>query len=306
MRIVFFGTPEFAAISLEHLHKNGIEIGAVVTVADKPSGRGQKLHTSAVKDYAVANQLTVLQPEKLKDEAFQLALDAIAADLFVVVAFRMMPQSVWSKPPLGTINLHGSLLPDYRGAAPIHWAVVNGDKKTGCTTFLINEEIDTGQMLEQVEIDIPETATTGDIYTTLANRGAALLLQTVKNLFEGNVHSRPQILSGEERKAPKILKEDTKIDWNKSAQNIYNFIRGMAPFPAAYTTLSGDVFKIYFGQITEEPSIGAGVITQTKKQLFVGTADFMLEVTDLQPAGKKRMPTSAFIAGNQIDGMMFE
>jgi methionyl-tRNA formyltransferase len=306
MRIVFFGTPEFAAISLEHLHKNGIEIGAVVTVADKPSGRGQKLHTSAVKDYAVANQLTVLQPEKLKDEAFQLALDAIAADLFVVVAFRMMPQSVWSKPPLGTINLHGSLLPDYRGAAPIHWAVVNGDKKTGCTTFLINEEIDTGQMLEQVEIDIPETATTGDIYTTLANRGAALLLQTVKNLFEGKAQSSPQILSGEERKAPKILKEDTKIDWNKSAQNIYNFIRGMAPFPAAYTTLSGDVFKIYFGQITEEPSIGAGVITQTKKQLFVGTADFMLEVTDLQPAGKKRMPTSAFIAGNQIDGMMFE
>ena len=306
MRIVFFGTPEFAAISLEHLHKNGIEIGAVVTVADKPSGRGQKLHTSAVKDYAVANQLTVLQPEKLKDEAFQLALDAIAADLFVVVAFRMMPQSVWSKPPLGTINLHGSLLPDYRGAAPIHWAVVNGDKKTGCTTFLINEEIDTGQMLEQVEIDIPETATTGDIYTTLANRGAALLLQTVKNLFEGNVHSRPQILSGEERKAPKILKEDTKIDWNKSAQNIYNFIRGMAPFPAAYTTLNGDVFKIYFGQITEEPSIGAGIITQTKKQLFVGTADFMLEITDLQPAGKKRMPTSALIAGNQIDGMMFE
>lgn len=306
MRIVFFGTPEFAAISLEHLHKNGIEIGAVVTVADKPSGRGQKLHTSAVKDYAVANQLTVLQPAKLKDEAFQLALDAIAADLFVVVAFRMMPKSVWSKPRLGTINLHGSLLPDYRGAAPIHWAVVNGDKKTGCTTFLINEEIDTGQMLEQVEIDIPETATTGDIYTTLANRGAALLLQTVKNLFEGNVHSRPQILSGEERKAPKIHKEDTKIDWNKSAKEIYNFIRGMAPFPAAYTTLSGDVFKIYFGQITEEPSIGAGVITQTKKQLFVGTADFMLEVTDLQPAGKKRMPTSAFIAGNQIDGMMFE
>ncbi len=306
MRIVFFGTPEFAAISLEHLHKNGIEIGAVVTVADKPSGRGQKLHTSAVKDYAVANQLTVLQPEKLKDEAFQLALDAIAADLFVVVAFRMMPQSVWSKPPLGTINLHGSLLPDYRGAAPIHWAVVNGDKKTGCTTFLINEEIDTGQMLEQVEIDIPETATTGDIYTTLANRGAALLLQTVKNLFEGNVHSRPQILSGEERKAPKILKEDTKIDWNKSAQNIYNFIRGMAPFPAAYTTLNGDVFKIYFGQITEEPSIGAGIITQTKKQLFVGTTDFMLEITDLQPAGKKRMPASAFVAGNQIEGMNFE
>jgi methionyl-tRNA formyltransferase len=138
MRIVFFGTPEFAAISLEHLHKNGIEIGAVVTVADKPSGRGQKLHTSAVKDYAAANQLTVLQPEKLKDEAFQLALDAIAADLFVVVAFRMMPQSVWSKPRLGTINLHGSLLPDYRGAAPINWAVVNGDKNTGCTTILIN------------------------------------------------------------------------------------------------------------------------------------------------------------------------
>ncbi|MBI1267318.1 MAG: methionyl-tRNA formyltransferase [Cryomorphaceae bacterium] len=306
MRIVFFGTPEFAAISLEHLHKNGIEIGAVVTVADKPSGRGQKLHTSAVKDYAVANQLTVLQPEKLKDEAFQLALDAIAADLFVVVAFRMMPQSVWSKPPLGTINLHGSLLPDYRGAAPIHWAVINGDQKTGCTTFLINEEIDTGQMLDQVEIEIPVTATTGDIYTTLANSGAALLLQTVRKLFDCTVQSRPQILSGKERKAPKIHKEDTKIDWNGSALEIYNFIRGMAPFPAAYTTLNGDVFKIYFSQITDEPSIGAGIILQTKKQLFVCTADFMLEITDLQPAGKKRMPALAFIAGNQIDGMKFE
>lgn len=306
MRIVFFGTPEFAAISLEHLHKNGIEIGAVVTVADKPSGRGQKLHTSPVKDYAVANHLTVLQPEKLKDEAFQRALDEIAADLFVVVAFRMMPQSVWSKPPLGTINLHGSLLPDYRGAAPIHWAVINGDKRTGCTTFLINEEIDTGQMLEQIEIDIPATATTGDIYIALAEKGAALLLQTVRNLFAGTVASKPQILSGSERKAPKIHKEDTKINWNQNAAVVYNFIRGMAPFPAAFTVLNGEVFKIYFGVPTDDPSIGHGTIKQTKKQLFVGTSDFMIEVTDLQPAGKKRMAASAFIAGNDLDGLRFE
>lgn len=305
MRIVFFGTPEFAAISLERLHKGGIEIGAVVTVADKPSGRGQQISTSAVKDYAVANDLKVLQPEKLRDEGFQLALDEIQADLFVVVAFRMMPQSVWSKPRLGTINLHGSLLPDYRGAAPIHWAVINGDTFTGCSTFRINEDIDTGQVLEQVKIQIARTANTGDVYTEMANTGADLLLQTVKNLFAGKTQSSPQLLTGRERKAPKIHKEDTRIDWNKTSEELYNFIRGMAPFPCAFTTLNDLVYKIYFSEITDMESIGPGRIVQTKKQLLVGTSDLMLSITDIQPSGKKRMPISAFLAGNQLHDLTF-
>ncbi|CAN5323923.1 methionyl-tRNA formyltransferase [soil metagenome] len=245
MRIVFMGTPEFAVASLDILVKNGFDVVGVVTATDKPAGRGNQLQQSAVKKYALEHGLRVLQPEKLKAPGFLEELTALKPDLQVVVAFRMLPEAVWSLPPLGTINLHGSLLPAYRGAAPINWAVINGETKTGVTTFFLQHEIDTGSIIHQADLPIGNTDTAGEVHDRMMALGAEVMLQTVKEIQEGTAKGTPQDMSGNYPHAPKIFREDCKIDWNKSVDEIYNHIRGLSPYPAAWTELDGKTLKIF-------------------------------------------------------------
>ncbi|MDB5154500.1 MAG: methionyl-tRNA formyltransferase, partial [Mucilaginibacter sp.] len=248
MRIVFMGTPEFAVASLDELIKSGCEIAGVVTAPDKPAGRGQKVSESAVKQYAVAHGLKVLQPEKLKNEEFLRELKALNADLQVVVAFRMLPEVVWNMPPKGTINLHGSLLPQYRGAAPINWVLINGEKESGVTTFFLKHEIDTGDILFTEKITLTGHETAGELHDRLMYKGAGLLVKTVKAVESGRYAENPQhhLAEGVELKhAPKIFKEDCKIDWNQPAEKIYNLIRGLSPYPTAYTILNDKILKVF-------------------------------------------------------------
>ncbi len=244
-RIIFFGTPDFAVPSLDALVKAGYDVAAVVTATDKPAGRGHKLLPSAVKQYALEHGIEVLQPEKLRDEAFLNRLKEINADLFVVIAFRMMPEVVWSMPRLGTFNLHGSLLPAYRGAAPINWAVINGETKTGVTTFFLTHEIDTGDIIDNRSIDITPEDNAGTVHDRLMEVGAELTLSTAKAIFEGNVNATPQseIINRHGVKpcpAPKIFRDTCRIDWNLDAEKIHNFVRGLSPYPAAVATLLVD------------------------------------------------------------------
>jgi methionyl-tRNA formyltransferase len=246
MKIVFMGTPQFAVTSLDALVKAGSDVVAVVTAADKPAGRGQKLSESAVKQYAVANGIRVLQPEKLKDPAFLEQLASLQADLQVVVAFRMLPEVVWNMPHKGTINLHASLLPQYRGAAPINWVLINGEKESGVTTFFLRHQIDTGNILFTEKVTLTGQETAGELHDRLMNKGAGLLVKTVKGVESGryNEHPQSQLEEGVElRHAPKIFKEDCVIDWNQAAIAIYNKIRGLSPVPTAYTMLNGKTLK---------------------------------------------------------------
>ena len=251
LRIVFFGTPDFAVGSLKALVDAGASIIAVVTAPDKPAGRGMQPHASAVKQYAVANGLTVLQPEKMKATSFIDELKALQADLQVVVAFRMMPVIVWDMPPMGTINVHASLLPQYRGAAPINRAIMNGETVTGVTTFKLKHEIDTGDILLQKEVAIAADDTAGTLHDKLMMEGAGLLVQTVKGLAAGSLQEIPQhaVAVAELRHAPKIFKEDTIIDWTQPAANIHNFIRGLSPHPAAHTTLAGKSIMVFASEV---------------------------------------------------------
>lgn len=244
-RIVFFGTPEFAVPSLDALVKNGFDVAAVVTATDKPAGRGHKLLPSAVKQYALDHDIEVLQPEKLRDEAFLARLREIGADLFIVIAFRMMPEVVWSMPRLGTFNLHGSLLPAYRGAAPINWAVINGETKTGVTTFFLSHEIDTGDIIDTRSIDIAPNENAGSVHDRLMEAGAELTLSTARAIFDGTISVTPQIEIIERygitpSPAPKIFRDTCRIDWTRDAISIHNFVRGLAPYPAAVATLLVD------------------------------------------------------------------
>lgn len=312
------GTPDFAVASLKALVEGGYNIVGVITAPDKPAGRGKKLSQSAVKKYALEKGLNILQPEKLKDPAFLEKLRALKADLQVVVAFRMLPEVVWNMPPLGTFNLHASLLPQYRGAAPLNWAIINGENRTGVTTFLLDHEIDTGKILFQEEIDIWENDTVGTIHDTLMELGAKLVLKTVDALAEGNYTAIPQSeLTGDApiKHAPKIFKEDCKIDWSKSTEEVRNLIRGLSPYPAAWSMLvnkednSEIQSKIYFAmQVEGKPDLQPGeLISDGKHFIKVACADGWLQITDIQIAGKKRMKVQDFLRGfQQIEKYRFE
>ena len=301
------GTPDFAVESLKQLIDADVEVAAVVTAPDRPAGRGQQIKESAVKQFAKSQNLTVLQPEKLKAEDFHEQLKTIAADLFVVVAFRMLPEVVWSMPPLGTINLHGSLLPNYRGAAPINWAVINGEKKTGATTFFIRHEIDTGDIIDSVEIEIGENDSAGVVHDKLMIKGAELLADTVKSILSDNVKSTPQadLIEGELKEAPKIFKPDAKVNWSKKVEEVHNLIRGMAPYPTAWTQIQKEdqikSIKLFESRKKENGQNHSHQIKVEDGQLYFGCADGWVQIVEMQLEGKKRMPVSDFLKGFQIN-----
>lgn len=299
LKIVFLGTPDFAVASLRALVENGYNVVAVVTAPDKPAGRGMQLKMSAVKEYALSQNLPVLQPEKLKNPDFIATLQSYQADLQIVVAFRMLPEIVWNMPPMGTLNVHGSLLPKYRGAAPINWAIINGETETGVTTFRLKHEIDTGDILLQDRTPILDEDNIGTIYEKLMHKGAALLLKTVDGLIDGSIKEIPQDTLEHPTHAPKIFKEDCIIDWNKSASSIHNLIRGLAPVPTAFTTLQDKQLKIFVSKyILEAHTATPGVFdTDGKNYLRFATPDGWLYALDVQLQGKKRMPIADFLRG---------
>lgn len=301
MKIIFMGTPDFAVPSLGVLIQEGYDVVAVVTAPDKPAGRGQKLQESAVKQYAVVNNIPVLQPVKLKDPAFQETLRSYNADLQVVVAFRMLPETVWNMPPLGTINVHASLLPQYRGAAPINWAIINGEKKTGVTTFKLQHEIDTGNIMYAAEWQIKEDETAGELYEALKVLGAGLLRETVKAIAEGRAPEVPQanIPATELKHAPKIFKEDCLINWNAPVENIYNLIRGLSPAPAAFTHLNDKTLRIFKAkkELASHAHEPGSVHTDQKTSLKFAAQDGYISVTELQLEGKKKMGVEEFLRG---------
>lgn len=330
-RIIFMGTPEFAVASLDALVKAGYTIVAVITAADKPAGRGMKLTGSAVKKYAVENGLHILQPEKLKNPAFIEELRVLKADIQVVVAFRMLPEIVWDMPPMGTINLHGSLLPQYRGAAPINWAVINGEKQTGVTTFKLQHEIDTGDILLQESFPIGEDETAGDVHDKMKEIGAALLVKTIDGLVAGTLKEQPQadvgtrqasavssqssdfnnitslpgstddsrLKSHDLKHAPKIFTHTCKIDWNKNVGDVYNLIRGLSPFPAAFTMLNEKVLKIYTAkkEIASPSAVTGSLLTDNKTYLKFAATGGYIHVLSIQLEGKKKMMVDEFLRG---------
>ena len=303
LRIVFFGMPEFAVASLDRLVSEGFDVAAVVTMPDKIAGRGHKLLESDVKKYAVAKGLPVLQPEKLKSPEFIDQLRNINADLFIVIAFRMLPEAVWAMPRLGTFNLHGSLLPKYRGAAPINRAIMNGETETGITTFFLKHEIDTGDMIEQRSTPISDDDNVGTVHDRLMEMGADMVVSTVNSILDGSLSTRPQP-EGEFIAAPKIFKEDCRIDWTRDAVTVHNQVRGLSPYPAAFTTFEdkeGRRFdaKIFLTALTGRDAGNSvpGEIVIDGKRMYIGASDSQVEILSLQPAGKKRMGTSAFLLG---------
>lgn len=302
MKIVFMGTPDFAVASLNALAEAGFDIVGVVTAADKPAGRGQKLQESAVKKYAVEKGLNVLQPLKLKDPDFIAELKALNADLHVVVAFRMLPEVVWNMPAKGTINLHGSLLPQYRGAAPINHAIINGEKESGVTTFFLKHEIDTGDVIFSETVPIAEDDTAGDLHDHLMDAGAGLLVKTVKAIEANDYKEQPQIFSAELKHAPKIFKEFCKVDWNNSVKTIYNLIRGLSPYPTAFAELNEKTIKIFKAGFQETiPSVSPGMfITDGKHYLKFAAQDGYISLLDVQYEGKKRMMVDEFLRGMRL------
>lgn len=308
LRIVFMGTPAFAARILDALHQSQHQIVGVVTVADKPAGRGQLMHQSAVKNYALENQLPLLQPDKLRDEVFIDALENWQADVFVVVAFRMLPDVVWKLPRLGTFNLHASLLPAYRGAAPINWALINGDTESGVTTFMINQEIDAGSILKQAKVELTPNMTAGILHDLLQDLGALLTLQTCDELALGQIEPKAQTpLAGKRSLAPKLFKENTKIDWSLSAQEIHNLVRGLDPYPAAWCQLwsvqkeAWVQFKVFNANVAELSCARRdGPEAHKDGILFPCGAQTTLQVKEIQMEGKKRMDAKAFMAGNDL------
>jgi methionyl-tRNA formyltransferase len=308
LRIVFMGTPEFAVASLAALVKAGCQVVGVVTAPDKPAGRGMKLTQSAVKQYAEANQLHVLQPEKLKAPSFLEDLKALQADVQVVVAFRMLPELVWNMPPMGTINVHGSLLPQYRGAAPINWAVINGETETGVTTFKLQHAIDTGNILLQAHLPIGENDTAGEIHDRMKELGAGLLVQTMSALAAGSLEEidQSQLMQADPstfRHAPKIFTETCQINWHHTTASIHNLIRGLSPYPGAFTTLHQKTCKIFGSrkEITPHQLEPGTVQTDGKTFLRFAAADGFIEVLELQLEGKKRMPVLDFLRGYRVE-----
>lgn len=304
-RIVFMGTPEFAVASLEALIAAEIEIAAVVTAPDKPAGRGRQMRISAVKEAAIRRGLRVLQPERLRDPGFLMGLDEVSADLFVVVAFRMLPEAVWRKPAMGTINLHASLLPAYRGAAPINWAIINGETRTGATTFFIQETIDTGDILDSVELAIGPEENAGELHDRLMNAGAELLVGTVQRILSGDRSSMPQHSGADQLPAaPKLTSEACRIDWNRPARKVHDFVRGLAPVPGAWTMMERpggpyERFKILSARVcqADQDASRPGTMRMEDGTLLVACGSGRVFVHELQPEGRKRMATADFLRG---------
>lgn len=314
MKIVFFGTPEFASSQLEAIVSAGYDVVAVVTAPDKPAGRGKKLQSPDVKITALKHNLPVLQPTSLKSSDFIAELSSYNADLFVVVAFRMLPEVVWSMPPKGTFNLHASLLPQYRGAAPINHVIINGEKETGLTTFLLDKEIDTGEIMLQKKIDIQDNDNAGTLHDKLMLLGNDLVVETLKIIEEGRMTSQSQdvIIRNENitlKHAPKIFKEDCKIDWTKDAVSIFNFVRGLSPYPAAHTQLISDngeildlkVFEVSIEKKDSDEGDLYKVLTDGKSFLKINLENCHISVKIIQQAGKKAMPITDFLRGARMD-----
>lgn len=302
LRIVFMGTPDFAVPSLQELVENGFHVVAVITAPDKPKGRGQKLAISPVKAYSLSQNIPVLQPTNLKDPAFVEILQSYKANLQVVVAFRMLPEVVWNMPQIGTFNLHASLLPAYRGAAPINWAIMNGEKETGVTTFFLRHEIDTGNIIFQEKENILPEDDAGSLYNRLMHKGAALVLKTVKAIQQNNYSTQAQDMETVTKKAPKIFKDTCRINWEATAEDIHNFIRGLSPYPAAWTYIGNNTCKIFKSEISRN-DLGLklpGAYKTHNNQLYFKTADHLIKVTELQMEGKKRMMTEVFLRGNKL------
>ena len=310
LKIVFLGTPEFAVESLDRLVEGGYNIVGVITMPDKPAGRGHKMLHSPIKEYALAHNLHLMQPTNLKDETFLSELRSLEADLFIVIAFRMLPKAVWQMPKLGTFNLHASLLPLYRGAAPINWAVINGDTRTGVTTFFLKHEIDTGDILRQESIDILESDDCGTVHDKLMMLGADLTIDTVEHIIAGDLEPIPQdkMLKGvEPTPAPKIFKDTCRINWNDNATNIHNLVRGLSPYPAAWTELcdNGEVvttLKVFKTEVVSDSckAVTPGKIIIDNEKMFVDAADGRIRILSLQPQGKKRMDTSDYLRGARL------
>lgn len=311
LRIVFLGTPDFAVESLRRIHEGGYNIVGVVTMPDKPAGRGHKLLQSPVKQYAVANNLHLMQPPKLKAPEFVKELRSLNADLFIVIAFRMLPEVVWAMPPMGTFNLHASLLPKYRGAAPINWAVINGDTETGVTTFFLKHDIDTGDILRQERIEILPQDNVGDIHDKLMMLGAELTIDTIEHIIAGDLRPIPQasLTAGTEpTPAPKIFKETCRIDWNRTANEVHNLVRGLSPYPAAWTEIpdaTGEsiTLKVFETKVLSDncSNLQPGRITVLNgNRMVIDCVDARIEILSLQAAGKKRMSTADFLRGTKI------
>lgn len=312
LKIVFFGTPDFAVESLRAMLDNGFNVVAVVTAPDKPAGRGRSLQMPAVKQFAIERGLPVLQPVRLKDEAFIEELSRFDAQLFVVIAFRMLPEAVWQMPELGTFNLHASLLPRYRGAAPINWAVINGETRTGVTTFFLKHEIDTGDIIESSAIDIAPDEDAGSVHDRLMTLGAELTVNTINHIIAGDLKTTPQseIAEVQPSPAPKIFKETCRIDWNRPAAEIHNLVRGLSPYPTAWTTLfAGETeqgtLKIFATRLTDRKATSPGLVRadHTAGTIFIDCTDRQLEVISLQAPGKRRMPTADFLRGCRLSEM---
>ena len=313
LRIVFMGTPEFAVPSLRALVEGGYNVVAVVTTPDKPAGRGQKIHESDVKVAARELGLPILQPEKLRDTEFVEAMQALQPDLGIVIAFRMLPEVIWAMPRLGTFNLHASLLPQYRGAAPINWAIINGESETGVTTFLLNHEIDKGAIIGQIRTPIGEEDNIGTMYDRLMSIGTGLVVETVERIAAGDIEPVEQMHIDEStlRPAPKIFKEDCCIDWNRNGRDIVNFVRGLSPYPAAWTPMSGEGVQPLTAKIFSAKFIPAGgesygecgdILSDGKSYIRVRCADGQVEIGELQIAGKKRMAVKELLLGfREID-----
>lgn len=305
MKIVYMGTPDFAVESLEALLNAGHQVVGVITMPDKPAGRGQQLRPSPVKVFAEQKGLKILQPQSLKDETFLDELRSLNADIQVVVAFRMLPEVVWAMPKYGTINIHASLLPDYRGAAPINWAIINGDKKTGVSSFLLKHDIDTGDIIFQEAIDILDSDDAGSIHDKLMHLGAQLAVKTVDAIGQGTAtfHKQDNIDPASLKKAPKIFKEDMKIDWSRDATDVVNLIRGLSPYPAAWTTFTDEkgndvTAKIFKAHKSSEAPLEPGQVKIVNgKVLLIGTANKPIEIDEIQLSGKKRMQTDALLRG---------
>ncbi|MCU0419531.1 MAG: methionyl-tRNA formyltransferase [Cyclobacteriaceae bacterium] len=303
LRIIFMGTPEFAVASLEALVHEGYPPVAVITAPDKPSGRGQKLTPSPVKICAQKHQLPVLQPTNLKSPAFLDELKSHQANLQIVVAFRMLPEAVWAMPTFGTFNLHASLLPQYRGAAPIPWAIINGETETGVTTFFLKQEIDTGSIVFQENEPIHPSDDAGTLYERLMHKGASLVVKTVRAIERGDYPSVPQAVTGTEKSAPKIFKETGQVMWDKPAQAIHNLIRGLSPYPGAWTVLNGKTFKLHQTTVLPQtaPAAAPGTIqTDQKTYLHIRAHDGWINVIALQPEGKRSMSIAEFFRGNTL------
>jgi methionyl-tRNA formyltransferase len=303
-RIVFMGTPHFAVATLDALKLAGNEIVGVVTAPDRPAGRGLNARASAVKEYSVAQGLKVLQPEKLRNAGFLNELRSLNANLFIVVAFRMLPEAVWAMPEKGTINLHASMLPQYRGAAPINWAIINGEMQTGVTTFFIQKEIDTGDLIHQQIVEITESMNAGDLHNQLMDVGAKLMVKTAAAVMTGEYPSEPQSkIAGELKLAPKIQKETCRIDWTDSVDNVVNLIRGMSPYPAAFTEFEkdGKNFRIKIFSADKISSLEsnelAGTLFQNNGKLFATCSDGVISLDEIQLSGKKRMLTGELLRG---------